>query len=88
MLSTLARGSGFDVIGYAAQLGHVYLAGSACGCLVTLGVSASGVLSFISRVDANMSTHCAVADDAGHAWWCDQDRGSVWRVADTSPASL
>jgi DNA-binding beta-propeller fold protein YncE len=88
ILSTMARGSGFDVIGYAAQTGHLYLAGSSCGCLVTLGVSAQGALSFISRVDASGSTHCAVADDAGHAWWCDQDRGSAWRVTDASPSSL
>jgi len=87
MLSTMARGSGFDVIGYAPQLGHLYLAGSACGCLVTLGVSAAGSLSFVSRVNAAGSTHCAVADDAGHAWWCDQDQGSVWRVTDAAPAS-
>jgi DNA-binding beta-propeller fold protein YncE len=87
-LSTMARGSGFDVIGYAPATGHLYLAGSACGCLVTLGVSAQGTLSFVNRVSAAGSTHCAVADDAGHAWWCDQDKGSVWRVTDTAPASL
>ena len=81
-MSTLARGSGFDVIGYAPRTGHLYLAGSSCGCLVTLGVSARGALSFISEVPASDSTHCAVADDAGHAWWCDQRRGSVWRVTD------
>jgi DNA-binding beta-propeller fold protein YncE len=88
MLSTLARGSGFDVIGYSARTGHLYLAGSSCGCLVTLGVSAQGALSFISRVGASGSTHCATADDAGHAWWCDQDSGSVWRVTDSSAPSL
>jgi len=88
ILSTLARGSGFDVIGYAPQTGHLYLAGSSCGCLVTLGVSTQGTLSFLGRVNASGSTHCAVADDAGHAWWCDQDQGSVWRVTDNSPATL
>lgn len=88
MLSTLARGSGFDVMGYAPKTGHLYLAGSSCGCLVTLGVSAQGTLTFISRVAAAGSTHCAAADDGGHAWWCDQDRGSVWRVTDTGPPSL
>jgi DNA-binding beta-propeller fold protein YncE len=88
ILSTMARGSGFDVMGYAPKTGHLYLAGSSCGCLVTLGVSAQGVLSFISRVSAAGSTHCAVADDAGHAWWCDQDQGSVWRVTDVNPPSL
>ena len=88
MLSTIARGAGFDVIGYASATGHLYLAGSACGCLVTLGVSASGALSFIGRASAAGSTHCAVADDSGHAWWCDQDQGSIWRVTDGSSPSL
>jgi hypothetical protein len=85
ILSTMARGAGIDVIGYAPRMGHLYLAGSRCGCLVTLGVSAVGALSFISQVPASRSTHCAVADDAGHAWWCDQKSGSVWRVTDGSP---
>jgi DNA-binding beta-propeller fold protein YncE len=88
ILSTMARGSGFDVMGYSPQTGHLYLAGSSCGCLVTLGVSAQGTLTFISRVNASGSTHCAVADDVGHAWWCDQDKGSVWRVTDGSPSTL
>jgi DNA-binding beta-propeller fold protein YncE len=88
MLSTMAQGSGFDVIGYAPSTGHLYLAGSSCGCLVTLGVSAGGALSFLGRVNAAGSAHCAVADAAGHAWWCDQDRGSVWRVNDRSPPTL
>jgi YVTN family beta-propeller protein len=88
ILSTMARGSGYDVMGYAPQSGHLYLAGSSCGCLVTLGVSAQGALSFISRAGASGRTHCAVADDVGHAWWCDQDQGSVWRVTDMSPPSL
>jgi DNA-binding beta-propeller fold protein YncE len=88
MLSTMAQGSGFDVMGYAPKTGHLYLAGSSCGCLVTLGVSAGGALSFLGRVNAAGSTHCAVADDAGHAWWCDQDTGSVWRVTDGSPPTL
>jgi YVTN family beta-propeller protein len=88
VLSTLARASGFDVIGYSPKAGHLYLAGSSCGCLITLGVSPTGALGFIGRADAAGGTHCAVADDAGHAWWCDQDQGSVWRVTDNSPASL
>ena len=88
MLSTLARGSGFDVMGYAPKTGHLYLAGNSCGCLVTLGVSARGALSFVNRVDASGSTHCATVDDVGHVWWCDQDKGSVWRVADVSAPTL
>ncbi|HXI57899.1 MAG TPA: hypothetical protein VNO55_17660 [Polyangia bacterium] len=39
----MARSAGYDVIGYALATGHLYLAGSSCGCLVRLGVSAEGV---------------------------------------------
>lgn len=88
VLSTFSRGSGFDVIGYAPRSGHLYLAGSDCGCLVTLGVSAQGTLGFLEQAKASGRTHCAVADDLGHAWWCDQDQGSIWRTTDASPPSL
>ena len=87
MLSSLAKGSGFDVIGYSSSLHHVYAAGSACGCLVMLGVSASGQLSFLGRSSADSSTHCAVADDVGHAWVCDPAHGKLWRIDDPYAAS-
>ena len=60
-LLAIARGAGYDVIGYAPSLGHLYLAGTACRCLVVLGVSASGSLSFLGRFDATSSAHCASA---------------------------
>jgi hypothetical protein len=88
ILSTIAKGSGFDVIGYAPALGHLHLAGDTCACMITLGVSSSGALSFLDRVDAPSSTHCVVADDVGHAWVCDPDDGSILRVDDTHPSSL
>jgi DNA-binding beta-propeller fold protein YncE len=88
ILSSVAFGSGFDVIGYSASLGHLYLAGSACQCLVTLGVSAAGTLKFLGRNDAPADTHCAVADDAGHAWVCDPKAGALWRVTDPFPRSV
>jgi hypothetical protein len=87
-LSSIARGAGFDVIGYSTTLGHVYLAGTACRCLVVVGVSRSGHLSFLGRVDATSSAHCATADDRGHAWFCDPDGGQLWRVDDPYPATL
>lgn len=86
-LSSLAKGAGFDVIGYSTNLHHVYAAGSACGCLMMLGVSAAGQLSFLGRSAADSSTHCAVADDVGHAWVCDPNHGKLWRVDDTYAAS-
>jgi hypothetical protein len=88
LLSTMARGAGYDVIGYNAELGHVYLAGTACRCLVILGISAGGQLSFLGRFDAAAGAHCATADDRGHVWVCDPDGGQVWRVDDRYPASF
>jgi DNA-binding beta-propeller fold protein YncE len=87
VLSTMARGAGYDVIGYSSSLGHLYLAGTACKCLVILGVSASGSLSFLGRFDATSSAHCASADDRGHAWVCDPDGGRLLRIDDPYPAS-
>jgi DNA-binding beta-propeller fold protein YncE len=88
ILSTIARGAGFDVIGYSPALGHLYLAGSACACLVLLGVDARGGLSFLDRLDAPSSTHCAAADDVGHAWVCDPDEGRLFRIDDRHPGSF
>jgi hypothetical protein len=87
VLSTMARGAGYDVIGYSPSLGHLYLAGTACKCLVILGVSASGSLSFLGRLDATSSAHCATADDRGHAWVCDPDGGRLLRIDDPYAAS-
>jgi YVTN family beta-propeller protein len=88
VLSSIAAGSGFDVMGYSAKLGHVYLAGRTCRCLVTLGVSAAGKLSLLGRQDAPPETHCVTADDVGHAWVCDPSHGSLVRVTDSFPATL
>ena len=87
IVSSIARGAGFDVMGYSASLGHAYLAGGACGCLEVLGVSATGELSFLGRFDAPSGTHCAVADEDGHAWVCDPAGGQLWRVEDPFAAS-
>jgi len=87
LLSTMERGSGFDVIGYSTGLGHLYLAGGSCSCLVTLSVDAGGRLSFLDRADAPSSTHCVVPDDVGHAWVCDPDGGQLFRVDDRLPGA-
>jgi hypothetical protein len=88
ILSAVAQGSGFDVMGYNPSSGHVYLAGSACQCLVTLGVSSAGQLSFLGRQDAPADTHCVTSDDAGHAWVCDPNGGALLRVTDSFSTSL
>ncbi len=88
ILSQIERGSGFDVMGYNPRLGHVYLAGGACSCIVMLGVSKQGQLSFLERASAPSSTHCAVADDVGSAWVCDPDAGRLLRIADHHASTL
>jgi hypothetical protein len=82
VLSQIAHGSGFDVMGYNPTLGHLYLAGSKCACVVMLGVSRAGKLSLLGRLGGPKSTHCATADDARHAWICDQEAGRLWRIDD------
>jgi hypothetical protein len=69
-------------MGYARGTRHAYLAGSACACLTIVGVSMTGALAFLGRFDAPHDTHCAVADDRGHAWVCSPAEGGVRRVVD------
>lgn len=88
LLSRVERGAGFDVMGYNSRLGHLYLAGGACRCVVTLGVNSAGRLSFLASASAPSSTHCAVADDVGNAWVCDPDAGRVLRVVDRHASTL
>jgi hypothetical protein len=88
VLASMARGAGYDVIGYSPSLGHLYLAGTACRCLLVEGVSAAGQLSFLGRFNAASGAHCAVADDRGNAWVCDPGGGQLWRVHDSYPPSL
>jgi len=88
VLSSIARGAGFDVVGYNPKLGHLYMAGTVCHCLMVLSVNADGLLTFLDRFNATSSAHCAVADDRAHAWFCDPDSGKLWRVDDPYPASF
>lgn len=86
VLSVLAAGAGFDVMGYARSTRHVYLAGGACACLTVVGLAPTGTLSVLGRFDAPSDTHCAVADDRGHAWVCAPSEGGVRRVSDPFPS--
>jgi hypothetical protein len=88
MVSSIAEGSDVDVIGYSPTLGHVYQAGSGCSCLVILGVSGAGQVTLLGQLDAPATTHCATADDRGHAWVCDPQGGQLFRITDPYPASL
>ncbi len=86
-VSTLSAAPGQDVIGYAPALGHVYLAGGRCRCLVIVGLSSTGQLTELARLPAPRGTHCVTADDSRHAWVCDPSAGAVTPVADTQPSS-
>jgi hypothetical protein len=85
VVDALSAGAGYDVIGYARTKRHVYLAGSSCGCLSILGLSPSGKLSFLDRLDAPSDTHCVVADDSGHAFVCAPSEGALYRITDPHP---
>jgi DNA-binding beta-propeller fold protein YncE len=82
VVSVLSAGAGYDVIGYARTKRHVYLAGSACGCLTIMGLSSGGQLGMLGRFDAPHDTHCVVADDRGHAFVCAPSEGALYRVTD------
>jgi DNA-binding beta-propeller fold protein YncE len=86
VLSSIAAGAGYDVMGYARDLRHVYVAGSACGCLTMLGLSSGGELGLLGRFDAPSDTHCVVADDRRHAWVCAPSEGGLRRIADPFPS--
>jgi hypothetical protein len=86
ILSSVAAGAGYDVMGYARDRRHVYVAGTACACLTMLGLSPRGDLSVLGRFDAPSDTHCAVADDRGHAWICAPSEGGLRRIADPFPS--
>lgn len=88
VVSALARGAGYDVMGYNPALGHLYLAGGDCACLTVLGLSASGELSYLGRFDAPGDTNGVVADDVGNAWVSEPGEGRMRRVRDPYAASL
>jgi hypothetical protein len=82
IVSSISQGAGFDVVGYSPALRHLYLAGGACACMIVVGVTRAGDLRYLGRFGAPSSTHCAVADDVGHAWVCDPEEGRLWRIDD------
>ncbi|MCW5811654.1 MAG: hypothetical protein KIT84_11595 [Labilithrix sp.] len=86
VIDALASGGGYDVMGYAPTMRHAFLAGSACGCLSVVGLSMTGKLDFLGRFDAPSATHCAVADDRGHACACAPSAGGLERFDDRFPS--
>ena len=82
IVSHLAKGAGFDVIGLSQTSHRVYAAGSACNCLIVASLSPKGELDFVSRTNAASGSSCATGDERGHGWFCDPEAGAVWRVSD------
>jgi DNA-binding beta-propeller fold protein YncE len=85
IVSSIAKGAGYDVMGYSRSLRHLYLAGTACGCMTTLGLTPDGRLSYLGRTDAPSDAHCAVADDVGNAWVCSPSNGRIIQIHDPYP---
>jgi DNA-binding beta-propeller fold protein YncE len=86
IVASVAAGSGYDVMGYARSTRHAYLAGGACGCLTVVGLSQEGSLGVLGRFEAPSDTHCAVADEHGHAWVCAPSEGALRRIDDSFPS--
>jgi hypothetical protein len=86
--SSLANGSGVDVIAYSAGLGHFYLPGATSKTMAILGVSAKGELSLLGTVPTAAGAHCATADASGNVYVCAPDAGRILTFHDTYPPSL
>lgn len=82
MVGSTVHGSGFDVIGYDPTNEHLYAAGSGCKCLSIFGVGGDTGVTLVSEKPAAPGTHCSVADDVGHAWFCDPRNGAIVRITD------
>jgi hypothetical protein len=86
--SSLANGSGVDVIAYSAGVGHLYLPGASSKTMAFLGVSAKGELSLLGTVPTAAGAHCAAVDASGNVYVCAPDRGKILAFHDAYPSSL
>ena len=88
VVSSLASGTGVDIIAYNPALGHLYVPGAESATLSVMAVSASGQLSLLGTTVTATGAHCVAADDRNNAWVCDPDRGQLLLYLDTfSPAA-
>ncbi len=86
-LGSASSGNGVDVIGYSPTLAHLYLPGATSATMAFIGVSAVGQLSVLGTVPTAQGAHCVTADDRGHAWVCDVNRGQLLVFKDSYPPS-
>jgi hypothetical protein len=84
-LSAATSGGRVDIMGYSAQLGHLYLATSSRG-LAIFGVSAKGELTLLGS-HPTTGGRCVTADDQGNAWVCDPKGGRILFIKDSFPRS-
>lgn len=83
LLGSLEHGSGVDIIGYNAELHHLYLPGARSATMAILAVADSGKLSLLGTVQTATGAHCVVPDDRRQVWVCDPSHGRLLLVRDT-----
>jgi len=84
-LGSAATGKGVDIIAYSPSLAHVYVPGGDSATLTILGVTPAGKLDVLGSVAVAAGAHCVTADDVGHAYVCDPQRGALLVVTDPYP---
>ena len=88
LLGAAAAGQGVDIIAYSPRLAaHLYVPGGGSATLTIFGVGVVGRLERLGSVAVAAESHCATADDAGHAYVCDPLHGTLLVVTDPFPAS-
>jgi DNA-binding beta-propeller fold protein YncE len=84
-LGSAATGKGVDIIAYSPALAHLYVPGGDSATLTIVGVTPAGKLVVLGSVAIASGSHCAAADDAGHAYVCDPKQGALLVVTDPYP---
>jgi hypothetical protein len=77
-LGRYAASGGEALPAYSATTNHFYVRGDPGTSLVTLKASKAG-LAKVGEVTVPSAGHCLTADDVGHYWTCDAERGRVLR---------
>jgi DNA-binding beta-propeller fold protein YncE len=70
LLSSLTTDGSIDLIGYSAELHHIYLPSPRASKVSVIGVSSAGTLTELGKFDSSPDGHCAAADQLGHAYVC------------------
>lgn len=85
VVSTLAVGTGVDIISFSPELDHLYLNGSSMGQLTIAAVSDAGELSEQVVLETAPSTNssCVLGDPYGNVWVCNANAGELFRITDT-----